>query len=263
MPRTLLIESTGGPLPLFDSEGPPDAASAVIVFQEAFGVNPHIEDVTQRFAGAGYRAVAPHLFHRSGDPVIDYSKVELVMPHMELLTEEGLLSDLDATLDYLAALGFGQAHVGVVGFCMGGSVTFLAAARRTLGAAVTFYGGGVKEGRFGMPALVELAPELKTPWLGLFGDLDQGIPVADVELLRIEAAKSDVPAEIVRYREADHGFHCDARPSYHAPSAADAWDRTLRWFETRLHQSDTTRRPTQGAFQPEPPGERSPGDGVA
>lgn len=234
MSETVLIESTGGPLPLFDSEGPPDAASAVIVFQEAFGVNAHIEDVTQRFAAAGYRAVAPHLFHRSGDPIIDYSNIELVMPHMEALSEGSLLSDLDATLDYLAVLGFGQEQVGVVGFCMGGSVTFLAAARRTLGAAVTFYGGGVKEGRFGMPPLVELAPELKTPWLGLFGDLDQGIPVADVELLRREAAKSEVPTEIVRYREANHGFHCDARPSYHDPSAVQAWDRTLRWFETHL-----------------------------
>lgn len=263
MPRTLLIESTGGPLPLFDSEGPPDAASAVIVLQEAFGVNAHIEDVAQRFAGAGYRAVAPHLFHRSGDPIIDYSKVELVMPHMGLLTEEGLLSDLDATLDYLAALGFSQDQVGVVGFCMGGSVTFLAAARRTLGAAVTFYGGGVKEGRFGMPALVELAPALKTPWLGLFGDLDQGIPGADVELLRTEATKSGVPAEIVRYREADHGFHCDARPSYHAPSAVDAWDRTLRWFDARLRQSDTTRKPIHGGFQRGLPGEHSPGAGAA
>jgi carboxymethylenebutenolidase len=234
MPRTVLVEPTRVSLPTFDTEDPPDAASAVIVLQEAFGVNAHIEDVAQRFAGAGYRAVAPHLFHRSGDPVIDYANVELVMPQMEALSEASLVSDLDATLRYLSVLGFGPEQVGVVGFCMGGSVALLAAARRTLGAAVTFYGGGVTEGRFGMPALVELAPELKTPWLGLFGDLDQGIPVSDVELLRTEAAKSGVPTEIVRYPEADHGFHCDARPSYHGPSALDAWDRTLRWFETHL-----------------------------
>jgi carboxymethylenebutenolidase len=113
-------------------------------------------------------------------------------------------------------------------------VAFLAGARRALGAAVTFYGGGVKEGRFGMPALVELATELKTPWLGLFGDRDQGIPVADVELLRAEAATAEVPTEIVRYPEAEHGFHCDARPSYHGLSALDAWERTLRWFKTHL-----------------------------
>jgi carboxymethylenebutenolidase len=234
MSDTVLIESTGGPLPLFDTVGPPAAASAVIVLQEAFGVNAHIEEIAQRFAAAGYRAVAPHLFHRSGDPVIDYASVELVMPHMEMLSEEGLLSDLDATLDYLAALGFCPERVGVVGFCMGGSVAFLAGARRALGAAVTFYGGGVKGGRFGMPALVDLAPELEAPWLGVFGDLDQGIPIDDVELLRKEAAKSEVPTEITRYPEAEHGFHCDARPSYHGPSAVDAWDRTLRWLEAHL-----------------------------
>lgn len=85
-----------------------------------------------------------------------------------------------------------------------------------------------------MPSLVQLAPEPKAPCLGLFGDLDQGIAVADVELLRIETAKSAVPTEIVRYREADHGFHCDARPSHHGRSIVQVWDRTLCWFETHL-----------------------------
>jgi carboxymethylenebutenolidase len=119
MSDTVLIESTGGPLPLFDTMGPPAAASAVIVLQEAFGVNAHIEEIAQRFSAASYRAVAPHLFHRSGDPVIDYASVELVMPHMNVPTEDGLLSDLDATLDYLSALGFRREQVGGVGFCMG------------------------------------------------------------------------------------------------------------------------------------------------
>jgi carboxymethylenebutenolidase len=103
---------------------------------------------------------------------------------------------------------------------MGGSVTFLAAARRTLGAGVTFYGGGVGEGRFGMPPLVEMAPGLQTPWLGLYGDEDQGIPVDQVEALRQAAATAPVPTEIVRYADAGHGFHCDARPdSFHEASA--------------------------------------------
>jgi carboxymethylenebutenolidase len=121
---------------------------------------------------------------------------------------------------------------------MGGSVTFLAAARRTLGAAVTFYGGGVGEGRFGMPPLVEMAPGLRTPWLGLFGDKDQSIPVDQVEALRGAAAQASVPTEIVRYAEAGHGFHCDARPdSYHEFSARDAWRRTLDWFDRHLAKS--------------------------
>jgi carboxymethylenebutenolidase len=117
---------------------------------------------------------------------------------------------------------------------MGGTVTLVTAAERHVGAAVTFYGGGLKEGRFGFPPLVDEAPKLQGPWLGLFGDLDQGIPVADVEELRASAARSGQPTEVVRYPEAGHGFHCDQRDSYHAASATDAWQRTLDWFDRYL-----------------------------
>ena len=83
-----------------------------------------------------------------------------------------------------------------------------------MGAAVTFYGGGVTEGRFGFPPLVEEATRLGAPWLGLYGDLDQGIPVDDVEQLREAAAGSGQTTGIVRYPEAGHGFHCDQRASF-------------------------------------------------
>ncbi|MGA2036904.1 MAG: dienelactone hydrolase family protein [Acidimicrobiales bacterium] len=219
---------------LYDAEPEESPRAAVVVIQEAFGVNHHIEEVTRRFAAVGYRAVAPHLFHRTGDPVLDYGNLENVMPHMQALTEAGLVTDLDASLSHLSAVGFAPSRIGVVGFCMGGAVTFLAAVRNTLGAAVTFYGGGVAEGRFGMPSLIEMAPRLKTPWLGLYGDLDQGIPVENVESLREAMTKASVPTEIIRYAEAGHGFHCDARDSYHEASAKDAWHHTLEWFETYL-----------------------------
>jgi carboxymethylenebutenolidase len=234
MATTLRVGTTDGEMAIYDAEPKGPARAAVVVIQEAFGVNEHIEDVTRRFAAEGYRAVSPHLFHRTGDPVLDYGNFEKVMPHMQALAEPGLLSDFDATFEYLATAGFGPSHVGVVGFCMGGTVSFLAAARDALGAGVTFYGGGITEGRFGMPPLVEMAPSLKTPWLGLYGDLDPGIPVEQVESLREAAARAPVPTEIVRYREAGHGFHCDARGSYHQASATDAWQRTLDWFERHL-----------------------------
>jgi carboxymethylenebutenolidase len=235
MARTVNRATSDGDMALYDAEPDGAARGAVIVLQEAFGVNDHIEDVTRRWAQAGYRAVAPHLFHRSGDPALDYGNFEKIMPHMQALSEAALLEDLDVTLRYLADVGFAPAAVGVVGFCMGGSVAFLSAVRRALGAAVTFYGGGVAEGRFGMPPLVEMAPELKTPWLGLFGDEDQGIPVDQVEALRAAAAAAPVPTEIVRYAGAGHGFHCDARPdSYHEQSARDAWERALDWFGGHL-----------------------------
>ena len=228
MPKTVTLDLEGGEMALYDAEPEGPVRGAVVVLQEAFGVNDHIKDICRRIAKEGYRAVAPHLFHRSGDPELDYSSIEKVMPHMQALTEPGLSADLTATLSYLTSARFSSQSVGVVGFCMGGSVAFFAAARHPLGAAVTFYGGGVAEGRFGMPSLIAMAPELKTPWLGLFGDKDQGIPIDDVEALRSAAEEAPVPTEIIRYPDADHGFHCDARPSYHESSAKDAWARRPR-----------------------------------
>jgi carboxymethylenebutenolidase len=234
MASTVIMDSAHGRMPLFDAKPAGSARGGVIVAQEAFGVNDHIQDVCRRLATEGYRAVAPHLFHQTGDPVLDYTNLEKVMPHMQALNEQGLLADLGASLGYLSSVGLEGARVGVVGFCMGGTVSFLLAAHRPIGAAVTFYGGGIAEGRFGIPPLVELAPQLEAPWLGLFGDVDQGIPVEQVESLRQATASARVPTEVVRYPEAEHGFHCDARPSYHEQSAKDAWRRTLDWFARYL-----------------------------
>ncbi|MET0143949.1 MAG: dienelactone hydrolase family protein [Ilumatobacteraceae bacterium] len=206
----------------------------IVVVQEAFGVNDHIEDVAGRFAAEGWLAVAPHLFHRTGDPTFSYEDMSEVRTHMGALDAEGVLADIDTALAHLADAGIPTSRTGVVGFCMGGTVTLLTAVHREIGAGVTFYGGGLAEGRFGFRPLIEEATSLRAPWLGLFGDLDKGIPVDQVEELRIAAAASGQPTEIVRYADADHGFHCDARASYHDPSAKDAWRRTLDWFDRYL-----------------------------
>jgi carboxymethylenebutenolidase len=234
MEHKVSVESADGTMGLFEAKPEGAARGAVIVIQEAFGVTEHIQDVCRRFAAEGYLAVAPHIFHRSGDPVIAYEEAANTVPHLKQLSAAGLEADLDATLAYLLSAGFEASQIGVAGFCLGGSVAFLEAARRALGAAVTFYGGGVTQGRFGIPPLVDLAAELKTPWLGLFGDNDQSIPVDQVEILRKAVAATDVPAEIVRYQEAGHGFHCDARDSYHEASAKEAWRQALLWLNSHL-----------------------------
>ncbi len=234
MPETLSLESTGGAMKLYEAKPEGAARGAVIVIQEAFGVNDHIEDVCRRFAAEGYVAVAPHLFHRSGDPIIPYEDMQSVIPHVMSLNPEDLTADLDATTKHLQDAGFGPERTAIVGFCMGGSVVMLAAARTAFGAAVSFYGGGIAQGRFGMPPLLDLAPGLKAPWLGLFGDQDATIPVEEVEWLREAAAKADVPTQVIRYPDANHGFHCDARDSYHEASAKQAWKETLAWLEKHL-----------------------------
>jgi carboxymethylenebutenolidase len=231
----LTVDTTDGPMALY--EGVPDepARAAVIVIQEAFGVNDHIRDVTRRFAEAGYHAVAPELFHRTGGGTVDYTDFEAVRPHFAALGDEVILADVDHTLDHLRGAGWHDQQIGVVGFCVGGRITFLVAAHRDIGAAVGFYGGGIVRSRFPQfPPLIDQAPTLATPWLGLFGDEDKSIPVEDVETLRARLTEAKEPTDIVRYPGADHGFHCDARASYHAEAAADAWGRTLAWFDRHL-----------------------------
>ncbi len=229
------IETDDGPMPTFEARPNGEAKGGVVVVQEAFGVTTHIEDIARRLAEAGWQAIAPAFFHRQGSPVLAYDDFAPIMKLFEQITPGGLATDLAASFDYLRAAGFEPARIGIVGFCMGGSVTLYAATLRPIGAAVTFYGGGVGEGRFGLPSLIDLAPSIEAPWLGLYGDRDQSIPVDDVERLREAAARASVPTEIVRYPEADHGFNCNDRPAVYDPAAAaDAWSRTLGWFDRFL-----------------------------
>ena len=229
--ETVDLKTPDGVMPVYQAV-PDDPRAAVIVIQEAFGVNAHIEEVTRRFAGAGYYAVAPHLFYRAGGGTAPYDDFSKVLPLFEGLDDDGFLRDIDATVAHVKDAGFDPSQVGIVGFCMGGRVTFLAAARRALGGAVTFYGGGIVTARFPQfPPLIDDASNLQTPWLGLFGDEDASIPVEDVERLRNESAHPSVDTEVVRYAAAGHGFHCDARPDhFNAEAAADGWSRTVSWF---------------------------------
>jgi carboxymethylenebutenolidase len=233
--HTLDLDTAHGPMPLYEARPDGDVRGAVVVIQEAFGVNEHIEDVTRRFADAGYHAVAPHLFHRAGGGTAPYGDFSKVIPLYEHLDDDGILVDVDATREHLRGAGFDDRQVGIVGFCFGGRVTFLVALRRQLGAAVGFYGGGIVTARFPQfPPLVDETSALRTPWLGLFGDRDGSIPVEDVEQLREALRAASVPTEVVRYSDAGHGFHCDHRDEYDETAAKDAWNRTLGWFEGHM-----------------------------
>jgi carboxymethylenebutenolidase len=124
------------PVSIQSPDGPPKGG--LVVVQEAFGVNDHIEDVCRRLAVEGWLAVAPHFFHRSGDPKLGYDDISLAMPHMQALQYDTVLEDLDAGLNELAAAGIPPERTGVVGFCMGGTVALIATANRDVGAGVTF-----------------------------------------------------------------------------------------------------------------------------
>lgn len=230
------LHTADGPMRCYEARPLEGARGAVVVVQEAFGVNDHIEDVTRRFAREGYQAVAPEFFHRAGGGTAEYGDWDRVIELFAGMSDDTVLADVDAALDHLRAEGWSDDRIGIVGFCFGGRATFLVAARRQIGAAVGFYGGGIAtDSGLGFPSLIGESATLATPWLGLFGDEDQTIPVEGVEALREALEEAPVATEVVRYEGAGHGFHCDARPDNHHPEAArDAWHRTLAWFEGHL-----------------------------
>jgi carboxymethylenebutenolidase len=236
--QTITVDTADGPMALYEAKpgaGDAPATRGVVLVQEAFGVNDHMEEVSRRIAGLGYHVVAPHLFHRAGGGTVPYGQFDKVLEKFAGLDDDGLLVDIDASLAVLADAGISAARTGIVGFCMGGRVTFLVAARRALGAAVGFYGGGIVEGRFPQfPALIDEAPMLQTPWLGLFGDEDQSIPVEQVERLREALVAAPVATEVVRYAGAGHGFFRDIGEGYHAEASADAWARLQSWYDTHI-----------------------------
>ena len=227
-----LLLTSGTPLQI---TGNAQARRAVIVLQEAFGVNDHIRTILDTYADAGYLAVAPELFHRAGSPEVPYDNFPEAMGALATLQYDGLHEDLLATAHYLHAEGFRRSSIAAVGYCMGGSVAFFAATLDLVGAAASYYGGGVATGRFGLPSLLELAPTLRCAWLGLYGDLDTGIPVEQVEALRLATSSANVATDIVRYADAEHGFNCDGRPAVFNPTAScDATKRTFAFFADHL-----------------------------
>ena len=207
----------------------------MLVFQEAFGVNAHIRDVTQRIAREGYVAIAPELFHRSAAPGLEvrYDDFPSAMPHMKALTEQGLSDDVRATYEWLRdSTHVVPDRIGSIGFCMGGRVSFLANATIELRAAISFYGGGIA------PALLPHAANLHAPMLFFWGGLDKHIPQDQIRSA-IDAVKAaGKPYINVEISDADHGFFCDARPSYNPVAAKEAWSLVTSFLEAHVKKSE-------------------------
>jgi carboxymethylenebutenolidase len=208
--------------------------AGIVVIQDAFGISPAMVAATRRLAQQGYLAVAPHLYHRTTDE--SFTDFESAKPHMSKLNGGDLAADVADAREFLDAAGIPPTGVGIVGFCMGGTVSLWQAAGGDFAAAVTFYGGGVAEGRWkGVPAGLESGAQLRCPWLGLYGDKDRSITVEQVEQLRVVAAASGMPTSIVRYANAGHAFATDpGSATFVADAAADSWAHALGWFDAHL-----------------------------
>jgi carboxymethylenebutenolidase len=201
----------------------------LIVFQEAFGVNDHIRAVTDRFAEHGYLSVAPELFHRSAPPGFEgaYDNFQVLMPHMKALTDAGTQADAKASFEWLQSQGV--KNIGCVGFCMGGRVSYLTNSTLPFKAAVSYYGGGM-----GAPEYLALAKDQKGPLLLHWGGADKHITPDQVRAIEdaLRAANKNFINAV--YSQADHGFNCDARPSYNAEAADQAWVLTMAFLKRHL-----------------------------
>src|SRR5665213_1852835 len=200
----------------------------LIVFQEAFGVNSHIRDVADRFAREGYLCIAPELFHRTAPGLeAGYTDFGAVAGHMKALTDPGLEADIRATHGWLkSGSGFPDLSIGAVGYCMGGRTACLAAMTVPLACSISYYGGGIAGSPF-FPSLLDRFNEIGTPMIYFWGGLDEHIgseQVTAVNNAMRAAKKTWINAE---FSFADHGFFCDARASYNAEAAAEAWALTL------------------------------------
>jgi carboxymethylenebutenolidase len=227
------IPATGGDIPGYHAmpaKGGP--FPVVLVVQEIFGVHEHIKDLCRRLAKQGYLAVAPSLYARQGD-VSRLREIEDIMPVVAKVPDAQVMADLDSTAQWAKDSGKGDiARVGITGFCWGGRITWLYAAHSAqLKAGVAWYGRLSGERTELQPRYpIDIASELKAPVLGLYGGKDPGIPVLEVAKMREAVAKAGVPAEIVVYPDAPHGFNADYRGSYREADAKDAWGRMLKWF---------------------------------
>lgn len=221
MGRTLRATAADGHEFAMYRADPPDAPrGAVVIVQEIFGVNDHIRAVCDDYAEQGWVAVAPALFDRVERGVeigYDSDGVARGRALREGVSLDDALRDVEAAAKTVADAG----RIGVVGYCWGGTVAWVAATRsETFAAAVGYYGGGVPE----------LAQEQPTcPVMLHFGEQDQAIPMAGVA--KVQAAHPNIPVHVY---PAGHGFNCDQRATYHAASARLARERTLAFLREHV-----------------------------
>ena len=194
----------------------------LVVIQEIFGVNPHIRRVTDSFAKEGFLSIAPALFDRVRPGIeLEYNAATMKegFQYVTALDQNKIIGDIDAAIGYLRAQP-GITKIGVVGFCWGGTLAFLANTRLNVDASVSYYGGGIQ---------FYLEEKPKAPSIYHFGEKDAHIK-SDVW----DAVRAAVPGAPVYTYDADHGFNCDARDSFDPKASAEAMTRTLAFLRDTL-----------------------------
>lgn len=227
------IKVDGGEMPGYFAK-PKGVANppVVIVAMEIFGLHEYIKDVTRRLAKLGAFAIAPDYYFRKGADLTTITDMKELLPLVNSKPDAELLSDLDAVVAWSKTQGGNTDRLGIIGFCRGGRTVWEYAAHSpALKAGVAFYGSLVDAPNPAWPkSPTQLAPEMKAPVLGLYGEADTGIAVAQVEAMKSALAAAGKTADFKIYPGAPHGFHADYRPSYRQEAAEDAWKQMQAWL---------------------------------
>ena len=211
---------------------------AVIVIMEAFGVTSHIEKVCDQYAANGYVAIAPALYHRQHpNPKLGYDEMPAVQEYMGALRDDELVEDVNVAIDYLQnkyPRTAGQ-KIGIVGYCVGGRIAYLAATSCAgISAASVYYGGRILVPFGDGSAPIDLTSNITIPVMGNFGDDDTNPSPDDVKTIDAALTAAGVTHDFKSYPGAGHGVNCDDRGSYNAEAATDAFTRTLGFFDKNV-----------------------------
>ena len=240
--KKITLDTRDGPmdLHLFYPLTPTQASvPAIIVLQEAFGVNANIRQICEKFAKDGYFAVAPELFHRIGKGIeVPYSNIPEIMKILGSLLTDELAEDLQVTFQYLKSQQeISVSKIGTIGFCMGGFTAILGACRQPLDFAISCYGGGISNHRpgIGFTPIIEEFNGIHCPVFLLYGEKDQSIPLDQVETVRGYLKRFQKEYEIKVYRNAGHAFLRTGEAPYQEDAAAEAWKDMEAWLKPLVH----------------------------
>src|SRR5215475_7821615 len=230
------VKVQGGEMPVYfarpeKAKNPP----VVLVAMEIFGLHEYIKDVTRRLGKLGAFAIAPDYYFRKGEDLTKITEIPKLMPLVNTKPDTELLSDLDATVAWAKSQGGDAGKLGIMGYCRGGRTVWeYAAHNKDLKAGVAFYGSLVDppaQKSLWPKSPTDLAPEMKAPVLGLYGEADQGIPLGQVDAMKAALQSGGKTFEIKVYAGAPHGFHADYRASYRKEAAEEAWKEMIAWFK--------------------------------
>ena len=227
--RISLTAADGNRFAAFDAQPESPTGAGVLIFPDVRGLHHFFEELALRFAERGINAVAMDYFGRTAadderGEGFDYQ------PHVAQIEYEQTMADAKAARDRLVS--HGVRHVFTMGFCMGGRFAFVAGTRPELDVtgAIGFYGWPVGPGRGGTPAPADVAAEMKSAVLAIFGGADQGIPPEAVQQFADALDAAGVDNEVVTYPDAPHSFF-DRKADQYAGESDDAWVKVLEFIE--------------------------------